>query len=395
MPPQLDNEWPHLHKVALSSGVLLVVIGSLIALAYALDATRAKAADVESNVFVSICGDGLVQPDETCDAGTGFNNGGYASSTASRTCEPGCHAFGPYCGDGVLQVRFGEVCDDGNNNTGDLCSPDCQTIIPALPPKSTGSPPVGSIPQVPGAVQGSIPAEIPTEVVLRGKAYPNSTVSILLDGSPLGSTQADSNADFIYSTQQVTPGTATFSFTAKDQQGTDSITHTVIFDVIQSAVTTVENIFIPPSLHLSSSALAPGDLLTMSGQSVPFAKVITQVHSNATSTQSADVDGAGNWAFQFDTGSLQKGNHTAKAYFVISSQQKSGFGQAMSFTVGEAPSSGSCGASSDLNGDSKVNLVDFSIFLTFWNSAEPKADFNCDNTVNLADFSIMLFNWTG
>ena len=48
-----------------------------------------------------------------------------------------------------------------------------------------------------------------------------------------------------------------------------------------------------------------------------------------------------------------------------------------------------------MNHDGKVNLVDFSIFLTYWATTAPQADFNCDGQVNLADFSIMLFNWTG
>jgi hypothetical protein len=48
-----------------------------------------------------------------------------------------------------------------------------------------------------------------------------------------------------------------------------------------------------------------------------------------------------------------------------------------------------------MNGDGKVNLVDFSIFLLSWQTTDAKADFNCDGQVNLGDFSIMLFNWTG
>jgi len=53
------------------------------------------------------------------------------------------------------------------------------------------------------------------------------------------------------------------------------------------------------------------------------------------------------------------------------------------------------GNRSDLNKDGKVNLVDFSILLSFWGSSDPDADINQDGTVNLADFSILLFNWTG
>ena len=53
------------------------------------------------------------------------------------------------------------------------------------------------------------------------------------------------------------------------------------------------------------------------------------------------------------------------------------------------------GSQSDLNGDGKVNLVDFSIFLLSWNTDDEEPDFNEDGRVNLADFSIMLFAWTG
>jgi hypothetical protein len=53
------------------------------------------------------------------------------------------------------------------------------------------------------------------------------------------------------------------------------------------------------------------------------------------------------------------------------------------------------GVRADLNKDGKVNLVDFSIMLTAWNSANANADINEDGRVGLADFSILLFNWTG
>jgi hypothetical protein len=50
---------------------------------------------------------------------------------------------------------------------------------------------------------------------------------------------------------------------------------------------------------------------------------------------------------------------------------------------------------SDVNLDGKINLIDFSIFLTGWGKTDPRFDFNNDTKVNLADFSILLFNWTG
>jgi hypothetical protein len=77
----------------------------------------------------------------------------------------------------------------------------------------------------------------------------------------------------------------------------------------------------------------------------------------------------------------------------LTGSSKSSFGKSVSFFIGTGSPSGE--VNTDINNDKKVNLVDFSIFLTHCNTADPRSDFNRDGKVNLADFSIMLFNWTG
>jgi len=64
------------------------------------------------------CGDGFVQPSigEQCDLGSANNDTGLCST----------HCQIARCGDGFLQP--GEVCDDGNNVSGDGCSADCKSI---------------------------------------------------------------------------------------------------------------------------------------------------------------------------------------------------------------------------------------------------------------------------
>ena len=66
------------------------------------------------------CGDGVVDASfgEICD--DGLNLGGNASS-----CAPGCTSMGSSCGDGVVQTGAGESCDDGNTIDGDGCSATC------------------------------------------------------------------------------------------------------------------------------------------------------------------------------------------------------------------------------------------------------------------------------
>ncbi len=376
---------------ALVASVLIACASIVTAFIYA---PKVHAAVISTHIYISICGDGIVETGEVCDDGT--NTGAYGPTYAQRHCDPDCQGFAPYCGDGILQVRFSEQCDQGiANGGGGLCSATCQSLPSAAPAgnPTSGSPAVGSIANNPNATQGSIPSDNQTEVVLRGKAYPNSTVSILLDGQALGTVQADSNADFLYTNTTVTPGTATFSFSATDNAGTASLMDSVVFEIVQGAVTTVANIFLPPTIKVSQSTLAPGGLLTISGQSVPTAQVMTQLDGQASSSLASTVDATGDWALQLDTGSIALGDHNVKAMFTLGTSTSSGFGQSVNFIVGSG--NGACSATSDMNKDSKVNLVDFSIFLTYWGTTDPRADFNCDGKVNLADFSIMLFNWTG
>lgn len=378
--------------MARSLSVLLYLLAFVIVI-YDVEVLGVEAVDVQTLVRISICGDGIVQSDvEACDEGPGGNLGLYASSTSVRTCAPGCEDFAPYCGDGILQVRFSEQCDDGNHTDGDLCTAACQSET-AVPTGSSGSPTVGSTPAIPGGLPGVIPSQNATRVVLRGKAYPNSEVTVLLDGKVKGTTRADSHAAFIYSSTEITPGTATFGFSARDKDGVDSITTSVVFEVVQSAVTTVANVFFPPTIAVSERQVASGGLLTLSGQTVPESKVVTEIGPGVATTLTGVADALGAWALQVDTASIANGSHFAKAQFEETSTIRSGFGKAVSFTVGTGGINEP--GFPDFNGDGKVNLVDFSIFLISWNTDDARSDFNADGTVNLADFSIMLFNWTG
>ncbi len=374
--------------------IAIFLCGLTIASLISVTTQTAQAIDIPTSLVISICGDAIVNAGETCDGGSGFNTGAYGSSTALRYCNSECSGYGPYCGDDVLQVRFSEECDDGNNTDGDICSASCQAEDPS-PPGGGGSPTVGSTPSIPGASPGAILSQTQTKVVLRGKAFPNREVNVVLDGKAIGTVRADANADFVYSMTEITPGTATFGFWSEDSLGTDSITASVVFEVVQSAVTTVANILIPPTLSVSEKQVLPGELLTVSGQSIPAAQVTAEIRADkgTPSTLDAEGDPLGKWALQVDTASFVDGFHTAKAQFKINDSLKSGFGRSVSFYVGEGSPLDE--VNPDLNGDGKVNLVDFSIFLTNWGSDDIRADFNQDGSVNLADFSIMLFNWTG
>jgi fibro-slime domain-containing protein len=95
----------------------------------------------------SVCGDGVVTPDEVCDSGSlcvgGANDGDDCTKAAQCPdgtcksqndgayghCKAACDGFGPSCGDDTLQADHGEACDDGYaQNLGgyDGCTQACQ-----------------------------------------------------------------------------------------------------------------------------------------------------------------------------------------------------------------------------------------------------------------------------
>ncbi|MCL4226428.1 MAG: DUF4215 domain-containing protein [Myxococcales bacterium] len=68
-------------------------------------------------VLVATCGNGAVEPGETCDSGAA--NGSYGA------CNATCTGLGPRCGDGATNGP--EQCDDGNSSNTDACLNTCRT----------------------------------------------------------------------------------------------------------------------------------------------------------------------------------------------------------------------------------------------------------------------------
>jgi cysteine-rich repeat protein len=346
-----------------------------------------------TTVDVSVCGNGIVEPPvEVCD--DGVNDGEYSTSSADKNCLPTCTGYGPYCGDGILQPAYGEQCDDGNNVSGDGCSATCQ-IESTAPSPGVGAPPP-SAPTGPYP-NGSLTQPNPTTVVIEGRAYPGADVNILKDGTTIGLVKADTNANFYFSTTNVSPGIATFGFWAQDSLGLKSIALTTTITITANAATTIAGEFLPPTISIDKRQVQKGDTLTIAGQSVPSVTIETHVHSGGDIVLTTTTDSSGNWTMSFDTTPLENNAlHTVDADFMIPASgtiSRSEISQSLSFFVGSGSANKSYVA--DLNGDGKVNLADFSILLYYWGTSTPLADLNGDGKVDLQDLSILLYYWTG
>ncbi len=336
---------------------------------------------------LAVCGNELVDPGEECDV-LG-ETGEYSTTIDGRQCDIDC-TFGPYCGDGILQIAFSEQCDDGNNVDGDFCSATCQ-IEPA---GSGGGGSSGG-----GSSSGGGGSEDlgETQITIEGRAYPSESVSILIDGEEVGTVRADSEGRFEFTTD-ATPGTVTLGIWSNDADGNRSITFNTTFDVTEGAITTVNGMLLPPTIVASDQTVDPGDLITFNGQAIPNATV--EVHiGDGTLIESTTSDGDGFWNLIVDTSQLSSAEYLARARYVLGSgvlTTESSFSTALQLFVGV---DGSPTTPSDLNRDGFVDLIDFSILIFWWQTAggesDPPADINGNGNVGLEDFSILLFNWTG
>jgi hypothetical protein len=244
----------------------------------------------------------------------------------------------------------------------------------------------------PGSEEGS-----DTKVVVRGKAYPNADVHILLDGVTIGIVNADSKADFYFETTDVSAGVASFGFWSEDVNGLKSTLLTLTFRVTSGAVTTIAGVYIAPSIDTDKKSVRQGEDILIFGQTVPGTTVNIHINSEEEHIVSASSTDEGAWDFTFNTEPLEEDFHTAKAYFEIEvdgNTIQSGFSKSVSFAVSQLGGEAVC-PEADLNQDGRVNLTDFSILLYYWGTDNPCADQNQNGSVELIDFSIMMYYWTG
>ncbi len=364
---------------------ILIFLSALVS--FNANIAQAQISVATTTLVVSICGDMLINAGEECDIPGEV--GTYSTTIAGRQCGTNC-LYGPYCGDGILHTLFNEECDDGNNTDMDFCAADCTVESADSGGGSTGG--GGS------SNSGGSATELgDTQISIQGKAYPNVTVTILIDGVSVGTVRTNSKGEFLFNVS-TEPGTASLGFWATDSSGTRSLTVNTTFDVTQGAVTNLNGILIPPTIRADATTVNPGDMVTLRGQTVPNANVEISIDNNAKKL-SAVSDSAGNWTALFDTKTVSVNTHTAKARFSIGEsalKTESIYGTAISLFVGVE---GKATSNSDLNRDGKVNLIDFSILIFWWGSpggnSNPPADINQNGKVGLEDFSILLFNWTG
>lgn len=229
---------------------------------------------------------------------------------------------------------------------------------------------------------------------IKGTAYPKSTVNVLLEGVFVSQIDVDSNAKFEVTMNSVPAGSRVVNLFSTDANNRKSITLTFTVTVTANSIATLTSVLMPPTIDISSTNIAKGQSVRIFGYAEPTAEVNVHVASHKETVNKIISDSNGAYALLFDTKSLTEEEHTTKSRAVFESLVSS-FSHVLQFFVG----TGSKLKTADENKDGKVNIIDFSILLFWWNTKDSKglgiADINGDGKVNIVDFSIMLFQWTG
>lgn len=322
---------------------LAILAGALLFFSPARSATSGT---VMTTVAVGICGNNIVEFGEDCDGsaldGQTCESRGFDGGTLS--CDPGC----------------------GFNES------ECVNL---------------------GPDEGS--------VVFSGKAYPLSVVKILKDGAIASTTAADASGNFETTLTHLIVGSYSFAVYAYDSNGIKSKTITFRSDITKDEIEEISGIVIPPTLDANKDEVKQGNKIIFSGQSAPLSAVSIRIVSGSDSRSlSTTAGGNGFYSYNFDTDDLDPDDYAVQARSAVSGSLVSDYSEEISFEVSADPEPepglSANPKKADLNGDSRINVIDFSVLLHWFkrDGFPGKADLNADKKVDLQDISILMYHWT-
>ena len=265
-------------------------------------------------------------------------------------------------------------------------SPSPSAAPPAQPASGAGgssveAPPLGAI------------------VEFSGRAYPLSRVHVMKDGQRVATTVAGPDARFEVTVSGLSTGEFAFVVSGEDSEGRRSSLSLFRVYVTTGLATRISGIFLAPTIGVDKTEVRRGDNLIIFGQSIPASAVTIEVNSERQEFFRTHADEGGAYLYNLDTSDFELGDHFARSK-AASEGAITPFGQAVGFHIGTRTLFAQArirDLGGDLNGDGRVNLIDFSIAAYWYKRPSPPShvDLNSDGRINLADFSIMAFYWTG
>ena len=234
-----------------------------------------------------------------------------------------------------------------------------------------------------------------------GYSAPGTFVTIMENGTVIGTNVAASNGLFVKFINGLDPGSHDISLYGVDQTllSTSIMSLSVNTPIYQE--TTVSDLLLSPTIQINNNQidLSSADTLSADGSAIPDGN-ITVFTETPLKTYYATASAQGIWSVDIDDiDNYLPGDYRIYSFVHNNTGSQSIFSNSLQFTVysSDAQDPGvnpDCDISyGDLNCDAIVNLTDFSVLMYYWGTNAAVADINSDGIVSLIDFSIMMYYW--
>ena len=354
-----------------SSAIALSVL-----LSCAAGVARADTSNITVTVFVAQCTDGL-------------DNDG--DSLIDYPSDAGCSSTGDDDEvDPILAVCEDTVDDDGDGLTDYPADPGCDSLSDASEVNLSGGGGGGGGGGWTNSLGGSASSSPRASVIFAGYSAPRSIVRSFANGRLLGESLVGDDGRYSISISDIAAGFHVFGLMSIDPSGRFSALQNVPMRLSADSRTTVDGVVLAPSISLEE-----GTTIRISGSTIPYAQVTLSVSARSFDTRS---DLLGRYFFELERGTFAAGVHSARVHAEAGSFVAP-FGLPVQFTIGERVVLSPQRA--DLNGDTRVDITDFSVLL-YWFRRDlspallelERERLSGDGRIDFTDFSIMAYHWT-
>ena len=153
--------------------------------------------------------------------------------------------------------------------------------------------------------------------IFRGLAYPNADIYLFAGGNLLNHAKANPDASFELYVYNIPPDSYKFEIYGITTQGDRGVTLALPINIYRNSNNVVSGIFLPPTIHLDKSEVAYGDILIVSGQTVPNSKVDILIEPSfdpgITFSRQTNSNNAGQYKYFFSTLGISQGNYFSRS----------------------------------------------------------------------------------
>ena len=269
-----------------------------------------------------------------------------------------------------------------NNGTGLNTYEQCPSLAMQSPPPAPSSGGGGGV--------------RPTMVRFSGRAYPGSKLEVLRRSAideiyrnvPETSYTISESGEFQATFVALLGGDYFFALRAEDKDGRKTGIWSFTVNLLSQNELVAEHLLVPPTIGFLRGAVRKGDPLTVMGYATPLSSIEIELDGWPHDAEIKAGEG-GFYKILIPTAELPFGAHT------IRSRQKDADGKASEFSTKRVfMVSKLFVPKTDLNNDDKINISDWSIFLSRWESdkggARESIDLNDDGKIDISDFSIFI-----